>query len=101
MVAMMPVSDPLSSLRCWLITIEGDRKLKKMASMHAEATRVNQDAFNILLEICMSMSEFGKFTQVAMFDTTGRSHSQLLTYQQLKVFEKYLTTEYAWQPFCS
>ena len=58
MVAMMPVSDPLSSLRCWLITIEGNRKLKKMASMHAEATRVNQDAFNILLEICMSVSEF-------------------------------------------
>ena len=28
MVAMMPVSDPLSSLRCWLITVEGNRKLK-------------------------------------------------------------------------
>ena len=52
MVAMMPVSDPLSSLRCWLITVEGDRKFKKLASMHAEAMRFNQDAFHIVLGIC-------------------------------------------------
>lgn len=56
MVAMMPVSDPLSSLRCWLITVEGNKIMKKMASMHAEM-RVNQDSFHILLEICMLVTE--------------------------------------------
>ena len=57
MVAMMPVSDPLSSLRCWLITVEGERKFKKLASMQAEAMRVNQDAFHIVLEICVCASK--------------------------------------------
>ena len=52
MVAMMPVSDPLSSLRCWLITVKGDRKFKKLALMHAEAMRFNQDAFHIVPGIC-------------------------------------------------
>lgn len=56
MVAMMLVSDPLSSLRCWLITVEGNKIMKKMASMHAEM-RVNQDSFHILLEICMLVTE--------------------------------------------
>lgn len=56
MVAMMPVSDPLSSLRCWLITVEGNKIMKKMASMHAEMG-VNQDSFHILLEICMLVTE--------------------------------------------
>lgn len=56
MVAMMPVSDPPSSLRCWLITVEGNKIMKKMASMHAEM-RVNQDSFHILLEICMLVTE--------------------------------------------
>ena len=56
MVAMMPVSDPLSSLRCWLITVEGNKIMKKMASMHAEM-RVNQDSFHTLLGICMLVTE--------------------------------------------
>ena len=47
------------------------------------------------------VSEWGKLTRVAMCDTTERSHSYLTTYQQLKVCEKYLTTEYVWQPSCS
>ena len=56
MVAMMPVFDSLSRLRCWLITVEGNKIMKKMASMHAEM-RVNQDSFHTLLEICMLVTE--------------------------------------------